>query len=75
MINKPMNNKDNLYGWLFTYNPYTNLWNAATRDNYFLLFSNPSNELVLKAKDLKVLTELIGRTNGDAKLIKQLLNQ
>lgn len=70
------NNKENLYGWLFTYNPHTSLWSATTRDNYFLLFSTRTKEedkLVLRSSSFKTLEEIIMKTNGDQSLIKKLV--
>lgn len=66
----------NLYGWVFTFNPYTNVWSAARRDDYFLLFSGTTKDtehLVLKSKNIKALTELIEKTNGEPKKIKTLV--
>jgi hypothetical protein len=50
-------NKNNLEGWLFTYNAFTNEWMAADRDHYQELFNGGDN--VIKSSKLHTLEELI----------------
>lgn len=71
-----MNN--NLYGWVFTYNPYEKLWYAAKRENYFLLWNygpkdKEFSENVFRSTDIQTLQYLIKKTNGDKKEINKLL--
>jgi hypothetical protein len=69
---------ENLYGWVFTFNPYTQVWNAAKSENYTLMFSATSknSKKVLKSKDINTLIELIIKTDGEpAKLNKLVANQ
>ena len=54
--------KNNLTGWVFTYNPNTDEWFATIRDNYFTLFNGGKG--LLKSKDLHLLIEMISK-NGD----------
>ena len=67
-------NKENLYGWLFTFNPYTNTWYAAKREDYMLLFNNLNSDGVLKSSEITTLVTIISRTGGDEAKIKKLLN-
>lgn len=68
-------NNENLYGWLFTFNPYTQLWNAAEREDSFQLFSGAdrSSDDVLYNKNIDVLIELINKTEGKPSKIKKLV--
>lgn len=59
-----------IYDWVFHYNIYTNLWEAAKRDNYFELFNGGKN--VLRSSDIKTLITIINRTNGDNDKISKL---
>ncbi len=73
-LNKVKNKKENLYGWLLTYNPYTDKWLAAKRDDYLDLFSNvEKNENILRSNSIDTLIEVIMKTNGDKKAIDKLL--
>lgn len=68
-------NKNYLYGWVFVFNPYTDLWNAARREDYHMLFSgtNGQEDRVLRSKNIKALTELIAKTDGEVELINELV--
>jgi len=66
---------ENLYGWVFVYNPYTELWNAARREDYSLLFSaiSKKSDKVLRSREVNTLIELINKTEGKATKIASLL--
>ncbi len=64
--------KENLDGWLFTYNSKTDKWRAARRDHATELFSNYNSKLVISSSSIKTLEEIIMKTNGDPTLIKNL---
>jgi hypothetical protein len=66
-------NKENLYGWVFMYNPYKEQWMAATRDNYFLLTSDSDNKAVLKSSRIETLVELIAKTNGKESELRKIV--
>lgn len=66
-------NKRYLHNWVFHYNQYTDLWNAARREDYNLLFSNLKSDRVLKSRRVETLTELIAKTNGEKIKIDKLL--
>jgi hypothetical protein len=53
-----MMTKDNLYGWVFTYNPITGNWRACTREDYLDFFSIPEKNFI-RSKDLNTLQEII----------------
>lgn len=65
--------KNNLYGWVFTFNPHTNQWLATTRDNYLQLFDNQKSADILRSSSIKTLEEIIIKTNGNADKIKNLI--
>lgn len=58
-------NMENLYNWVINYNPYTKTWRGAKRENYEMLFSAINSPLVIKAKELDVLVDILRRTDGD----------
>ena len=63
---------ESLYGWIFTYNPYTKTWLATERDNYMSLFNASSVKdnylfdkgLIVGSSDYKTLIDIIIRTAG-----------
>ena len=63
-----------LTGWVFMYNEYTENWQAATRENYNLLYNDGKSENVLKSKSLDTLFDIIRRTGGDSTKIKKLID-
>lgn len=56
---------ENLYDWLFHYNPYEELWSAFKRENKEKYFNGQlrSDELC-KAKSIDVLIEFIAKKKG-----------
>jgi len=55
-----MTNNENLYGYIFWNNPYEDLWYAIERDSYLEFFNgNRKTAVFHKAKDIKVLTEIL----------------
>lgn len=64
---------ENLYDWLFHYNPYNKVWNAFRRDESSQYF-NGELENVLSSKNYNTLIDIIHKTDGDAKKIKKLIN-
>jgi hypothetical protein len=57
----------NLHDWVFNYNTYTGLWNAAKREDYHLLFSSGSKHKVLRSKEIETLITLISRSEDNTK--------
>lgn len=55
----------NLYGWIFSFNPYTQYWYAAKREDYFKLFSNQADKSILKSKEITTLEFLINKFDGN----------
>jgi hypothetical protein len=72
MINKE-NTMENLYDWLFHYNPFTKTWNAFKRDDLKKYF-NGESENTLSSKNYNTLVEIIHKSGGDDKKIKKLIN-
>lgn len=66
-------NKQYLGDWVFHYNVFDDTWGAAKRENQQALFNDRNSDKVLKSKDIKVLIELIGKTNGDRQKINKLV--
>lgn len=61
-----------MYEWFFHYNPNTMLWNAVPRSAIGEYFNNYNHPDILRAKHLNILLDMIHRTEGDAKLIKEI---
>jgi hypothetical protein len=64
---------EELYNWLFHYNPYKKHWSVFKRediDGYF----NGTLKNVLKSEKYETLVELITITGGDPVKIKKLFN-
>lgn len=68
-----MTNKDELYNWLFHYNPYVKSWVAFKREDINKYF-NGELQNVLTSKKQITLVEIIEKTNGDEAEIKKLLS-
>lgn len=64
--------KNVLYGWVFTYNPFTSNWRACKRDNYLKLFDAPETEFI-RSKNLDTLISLVIKTQGEEEKIKKLV--
>lgn len=64
---------NNLYNWIFHFNPITNKWNAVKRENYNELFSGNSGN-VLKSDDINTLIYLIKKTDGNKEKLNNLIN-
>lgn len=60
-----MKDKANLYGWLFTFNHYTGLWNAAKREHLNEMFSNKESKKVISSKSIDTLISLIIKAEGE----------
>ena len=65
---------ENLYGWLFTYNPHTENWRTCKREDYLKFFSSPETEFI-RSKNLNTLIEIIIKTQGDEDKIKKLISE
>lgn len=61
---------DNLYDYVFHYNPYNKKWNAIPRDKYLEYWSSKGVEGVLSSSSYETLLELITRGPDFIKNIK-----
>lgn len=52
---------EELYGYVFHYNPYEKLWNAIPRDVYNSYFSDRFTDGILKSKDINTLIEILSK--------------
>ena len=52
---------ENLYSYVFHFNPYSEIWSAIPRDLYNDYWSNANLPGVLRSKDMKTLIELVNR--------------
>lgn len=52
---------EELYEYVFHFNPYNELWSAIPRDVYQQYFNNNEVDGVLKSKELTTLFSLIGK--------------
>lgn len=63
-----------LYGWVFTFNPFDQLWTATERENLGALFSGTlAKQKTLRSTNINTLIELINKTEGQPKKIDSLL--
>lgn len=62
-----------MYGWMFTYNPFTKQWCAFEKDHFYEYWSNHTSPYVLRSKHLNTLLDLIHKTKGDVDLIDDLV--
>ena len=60
--------KENLQNWVFTYNPYEDMWIGCKREDYSDLFNGGNN--VIKSQKINTLVELIKKYD-DVKTIKK----
>jgi len=65
-------NKKYLYGWIFTYNPFEDRWKAVNRDNYYKLFNDSGNEIILESRNIDTLQDIIIKGEGDLKTILKI---
>jgi hypothetical protein len=66
---------ENLYGWIFTFNPYEDEWKATPRENGNTLFSGGKGVLRMKGVgNIMSLVDLVNRTEGEELKINQLLH-
>ena len=63
-----MKNKENLYDWLFHYNPYRKVWVAFKREDYQEYFNNKNHGIA--SSSVNTLVEIIEKTNGDTEKLK-----
>ena len=52
---------EELYEYVFHFNPYNELWNAIPREIYQQYFNNNEVDGVLKSKELTTLLSLIAK--------------
>lgn len=56
---------EEMYDWLFHYNPYEELWYAFKRENKEKYFNGElAEKQVCKAKNVQVLIEFINKSKG-----------
>jgi hypothetical protein len=70
-----MKENNDLYNWVFRYNPYTKKWYATDRSDYNDLFSKEDSEKVLKSSSIETLIGIISKIEGDIKNIDLILNK
>lgn len=50
-----------IYGYVFHFNPYSELWYAIPRDSYSNYWNGVEDESVLVSKEVSVLVELVSK--------------
>lgn len=70
-----MEKNNELYDWVFRYNPYTKKWCATTRENYPKLFSKEGDDDILKSSSINTLVEVINKIGGDIENVNSILNK
>ena len=63
---------ENLYEWVFHFNPYTQNWRACKRNEYLDLFNKPESNFLI-SKNISTLRELIEKTDGNIDKINKLI--
>ena len=63
--------EENIYGYVFHYNPMTQTWSAIPREHYLEYWSNPKGSKFLRSSDIKTLITLIGKGEKFIKTIKK----
>lgn len=58
--------------WVFHFNPYSQMWNAAKRENYNDLFNNASSKNVITSSKIDTLIHLIQITDGNISKMNKL---
>ena len=64
---------ENLYDWLFHYNPFNKTWSAFKRDNINNYFNGVLDD-VLTSKSKKTLQNIIIKFDGDIVKIHEFFN-
>lgn len=68
------NNDYALYNFVFHYNAHTKNWSAIPRELYNEYWSESNTPGILRSKSIDTLTEIIYKTEGDAKKISKLIS-
>lgn len=53
------NREDNLYDYIFHYNPYEKVWHAIPRELQHLYWNGKSSEEIIKSSKIETLVELV----------------
>lgn len=64
---------EKLYGWLFTYNPFNDVWIAYNSDNHIEVSNDYSSPHCIRSKDINTLITLIIKGNGNLETINCLI--
>ena len=64
---------EKLYGWLFTYNPFNDVWVAYHSDSHIEVSNNYLSPLGIRSKDINTLIALIIKGNGNLLTINKLV--
>lgn len=51
------------YGWVFTYNPFTDKWRATNRDNYNKLWDGPDDPII-ESSNVGTLVDIVVINGG-----------
>ena len=62
-----------LWNWVFQYNPYTDKWNAFTREDYVAYFNGGEVKSLVSSSKLDTVVEILNRSEGDFKRMEKLL--
>lgn len=54
---------ENLYGYVFHYNHYTELWSAIPRELYLQYWTDDGLEGIIRSKEINTLIELLTKKN------------
>jgi hypothetical protein len=68
------NNMEDLYGWLFHYNPYMKHWAVFKKEDMGNYFNGKLKDVLISSK-VDTLIEIVINTQGDPDKVKALLNE
>lgn len=63
---------EELYGWIFSYNPFKNTWRSVNRDNYYKLWNESASEAILESPDINSIIDIIIKGKGDLRTILKI---
>lgn len=62
-----------LYGYVFHFNSYTQIWAAIPRDLYNQYWSDSNLEGVIRSSKYETLITLVCKTKGDTQKLEELI--
>lgn len=64
---------EKIYGWVFFYNPFNEVWIACPSDNYVEVRNDYLSKHAIRSAEHSTLVSMIIRGDGELKKIKALI--